>query len=102
MADDPHHGEERRMAQDELLGYMKGKLESLQFEITEFKEHFHRHAAKEEEDRKAVLSAIADLKKSGSIRHGMIKALKAMGLGFVFIVTFNLGDIATIVKKMFN
>lgn len=97
-----YNGSERRMSQDELLGYMKGKLEALQLEMNEFKNHFRHHAAKEEADRVAILAAIADLKKASSIRHGFILAAKFVGIGAVFILTASIGDIIMAVKRLFS
>jgi len=81
---------------------MKGKLESLQSEVTEFKDSFRHHSEAEEADRAAILAAIADLKKASSIRHGFIMAMKFAGVGLVFLVTASMGDIILAFKRLFS
>jgi hypothetical protein len=88
---------ERRVSQDEQLGYIRGKVESIQEELSDFKKevrdtldamaHIHEvHVAKEEKTVEKILDNL-------DVYRFMWLAVRGMALGVVLALTLTFGDI---------
>lgn len=89
-------GSERRdvVSQDEQLGYIRGKVEGVQSELTDFKDDMKTmmkdHIEKEEEDRAEFLAAINKLTMELTIYKRVFKGLIAT---IITGLTITFGDL---------
>lgn len=85
---------ERRVHQDEQLGYIRGRVDSLQNELSEFKDTHVAHIEKEEERQEHLIEEIRSMREQLSFYRHVIWTLKAAGITIAAIVSFKIGDIS--------
>jgi len=109
----PYSGDERRMGQDEQLGYIRGKVESIQEDLSEFKvevkDDIIRHTLVEDKRMEALERVVASNTKTLTAIERSIDAQTNTGkyiwitiksvAGAIFLaLTVKLGDILTLLK----
>ncbi|MDB4302180.1 hypothetical protein N9924_01295 [bacterium] len=99
-----YEGEERRMSQDEQLGYIRSKMESLQGEVTEFKTDQKSHHGKEEHDRERILNKLEKIQdRQDTIVNELTvykRLFKAAIAVFIPVLGLGLGDLIKLLKGL--
>lgn len=89
-------GQERRMSQDEQLGYIKGKVESVQEELTEFKTDMkallHEHFTEERESKEELSAKIDKLTFEITVYKRVFQFLLASAGAIIAFLTHDLVD----------
>jgi hypothetical protein len=99
MAISGYAGQERRVSQDEQLGYIRGRVDSLQNELKEFKDRHVAHIEKEEERQEDLIKEIRSMKEQLSFYRHVVWTLKAAGITIAAVLTMKLGDIWSWLNK---
>lgn len=93
------------MTQDERLGYISARVESLQSEVLEFKEMHKDHCEKEDEDRKAVLERLDTIAEKQTEIVTELTVYKRIGqflIGTVaFLSAISFDNIAKLISRWF-
>jgi exonuclease VII large subunit len=88
---------ERRVSQDEQLGYIRGRVESTQKELTEFKseikEILHQHFEEEREDR-------AKIQEKLDVYWQLYLLARGFVLGLIVIVAAKYESLLDLVKQL--
>ena len=97
-------GEERRVSNEEHLGYIEARVESVQAELKELKDTHKEHCKKEESMQLRLESKLDDLVESQrltlveiTVYKRIFKILVASGIA---VLTLSFGDLAKIFKGL--
>lgn len=93
-------GKERRVNKDEEYGYLKATVEANSAAIKELTTLMKEHAEDEKENISSVKSQIQGLRDELNTYKTVVRVLKAIGASAVLVLSWKLGDIATIWKNM--
>lgn len=100
-----HFGEERRMSQDEQLGYITSKVESLQGEVSEFKDSHKEHIMKEQLYRDKIFSKLEDIQTTQNVIKAEItmykKVFRVVVASIITVSTLAFGDLIKFIKGIF-
>ena len=86
-------GMERRVHQDEQLGYIRGRVDSLQSEISEFKDIHKSHTEDEEKRQDAMIAEMRQMREQLSFYRHVLWTMKAAGITVAAVLTMKAGDI---------
>lgn len=90
-------GKERRVSQDEQLGYIRGQVESIQKELTEFKNEvrtaLHTHFEEEREER-------AQIQQKLDVYWNLYLLARGFVLGLLVIVAAKYESLLDLIKQL--
>lgn len=97
-----YKGEERRVSQDEQLGHIRGRVDSIQNELTESKQNFkefkelihtklEQHFKEEREDREKIMEQL-------DVYRQVYLTLRGIGIGIVAVIAWKWNEFLEFLK----
>ena len=94
-----HKGVERRMSQDEQLGYIRSKVEGVQKELTDFKLHMANQRLAEIADRKEVLAKLDNIRDRQNAIYVVKSVVRTTGLITIAVLSLNFDQVIGIIRN---